>query len=539
MSPRPALAHVSLALAGGLAAALAAGCPPSPGGGADAGPSASSASTGSSPSARPAALPAPSPWSDDERKAAITAGKAVIVKHECNRCHTIDDVEPAGRSFHCTSCHEWLKGLEPGNPQRDKLVAKWGADVIGRYQKTIVHLQKVPDLTLVASRVRPDWLATYLAEPWDLRPTLEESMIRHRLTEAEVKTLVRYFAAVARAPDPYAAGYQAPALPPKPSAARLAEGRELFVSRGCAGCHTFGNVDTKVSASALAGGGMAAALAPNLRFSRERTRPDALVDWLMDPRLFAPKTLMPSMGLDRESAEKLRDFLFWGEAELKPAPSEPAVVEPAILSRPVPYEEMKEKVLGKICVHCHMNDYEKDTGPGNQGGMGYPARGLRMRTYETLVAGAKADDGARYSVLVPKKGEKLAPIVQVMLDRRREEPRDHVKAFADHERPPYPKLAVPGMPLGLPAMSDEAVSIMATWIAQGCKGPTAVTGRAGVDDGLLVPDGPIAKNEGCELREPAAKRPAWAVDAKTPGKVEKADDKPGDKPPTKAEPKKK
>lgn len=513
----------ALLVAAGAFAALLGGCPPAPTGGPDAGPSAR-ASASASAAAAPQ-LPDPSPWKDDERTAAIAAGKAVIVKHECTRCHTVDDVPPAGRSFHCTSCHEWLKGLAPGNDQYEKLAKKWGADIIGRYQKNIVHLQKVPDLTTIATRVRPDWLAKYLAEPWDLRPSIGESMIRHQLSEADVKAVVRYFAAVARAPDPYAPGFQAPAPGPRPSDTRIAEGKQLFLERACTGCHTFGNLDTKVTAETLKGAGPGAGLAINLRFVRDRTRPDALVDWLLDPKVFEPKTLMPAVGLDRAAAEKIRDFLFWGDPALEPTPPEVEPPEPKILPREVTYEEMKERTLGKVCVHCHMNDYEKDTGPGNHGGMGYPARGLRMRTYETLVEGAHGADGKRYSVLVPRKGEKLAPILQVMLDRRKEERRDHVPAFHDYERPPYPKLAVPGMPLGLPSMTDEELSILATWISRGCKGPKAQSGREGVDDGFLVPDGPLAKNQGCELRMAEKKRPAWAVDQKEPGKIEKKDEK--------------
>src|SRR5262249_14893398 len=116
----------------------------------------------------------------------------------------------------------------------------------------------------------------------------------------------------------------------------------------------------------------------------------------------------------------------------------------------------------------------------------------------------------RYSVLLPRKGETVAPILRAMLRRRVEEARDRVLPFDDRERPHYPS-APPGMPLGLPSMSDEEIAILATWIAQGCKGPTEVTGKPGIDDGYLVPDGPTAKNEGCELRAPEAKRPAWAV----------------------------
>ena len=70
-----------------------------------------------------------------------------------------------------------------------------------------------------------------------------------------------------------------------------------------------------------------------------------------------------------------------------------------------------------------------------------------------------------------------------------------------------------GMPLGLPAMTDEQFGILRAWIEQGCPGPTKVTGRPDKDDGFLVPDGPIKKNKGCELRAPADPPPKWAIRA--------------------------
>ena len=36
------------------------------------------------------------------------------------------------------------------------------------------------------------------------------------------------------------------------------------------------------------------------------------------------------------------------------------------------------------------------------------------------------------------------------------------------------------------------------------------------NDGYLVPDGPIAKNKGCELRPVEKKRPVWALASETP-----------------------
>ncbi len=488
----------------GVAAAVACGKTPPPV--VDAGGAAVSAS---------AAFVVPTvTWAGATRDEAIATGKAVLVKNECRRCHDIDDLPAPVRPNYCTSCHEFLNGLKPGEKQFEELKVRYGADILARYQKNIVHLIKVPSLTNVGRRVRADYIASFLAEPYDQRPTLEESMIRHAMTEADIKAVARYFAAVANAPDPYADDYKAPDLGKRPEQTRIDQGKQLFLGKGCVACHTFGNLATGFPRVALEGARVMNSLAPNLRYAKERTRPDVIIAWIQNAAQITPGTLMPPSGLTRSEAELVRDFLFFGDAEVRPAPPVLVPAAPKILDREVTWEEAKARTLGKVCVHCHMNDYEKDTGPGNKGGFGYHGDSLAMRTYEALVNGMMEPDGKRYSVLVPRKGETLAPVLVAMLQRRVEEQRDHVPAFEDTERLPYPKFPAKmlGMPMGLPSMTDEELSILATWIAQGCKGPTTVWGKPGVNDGLLVQDGPLKKNAGCEQRGPEHPRPKWAYD---------------------------
>lgn len=469
------------------------------------------------PVATPAATtfePPKSAWDEKVRADAIATGRAVLIKNECRRCHDIDDLPAPVRPNYCTSCHEFLHGLKPGEKQFEELKGRYGEDILARYQRNIVHLIKVPNLTNLGKRVRADYIATFLSQPYDQRPTLEESMIRHNLGEDDIKSIARYFAAVAYAPDPYAPDFKAPDLGKRPAQARIDLGKKLFLGKGCPACHTFGNVDTGITRAMLEAGRDANELAPNLRFAKDRTRPDVIVDWIENAQKIKPDTTMPPGAMTRDEAAAIRDFLFFGDPALEPTPETLVPAAPKILDREVRWEEMKARTIGKVCVHCHMNDYEKDTGPGNKGGFGYHGIGLSMRTYETLVDGAIGADGKRYSVLVARPGETLPPIVASMLERRVEEQRDHVPAFDDYERPNYP--SVPkhplGMPMGLPSMTDEEISILATWIAQGCKGPTAVWGKPGVNDGLFVPDGPLKKNSGCEQRPFEHPRPKWAFD---------------------------
>ena len=449
-------------------------------------------------------------WPEAQRNRALTDGRAAIERHQCNRCHVIDDIRPARRTDHCTSCHVWLKGLARGHRHYQLLSSRYSEEVVQRYQRNIDHYQQVPELTQVARRLKPSWIDSFLASPFDLRPMMDESMMRTNLSDADREAIVNYFAAAASVASPYGSRAPAPSREPQPSSERQRQGKELFLSRGCVRCHTFGNVDTEQSVESLREVGWPAKLAPNLRFVRDRMHRDVLVAWIEDPQQLKSGTSMPDLQLTHEQAERVADFLIWGDPELQAPPRVDGGLPP-LLSRPVPWEEVKEKVLGRICVHCHMNDHERDLGPGNEGGFGWPGSGLAMRTYETLVRGAvDAESSERYSVLEPRGESDTPPLIEVMLARRHEELRDRVAPFADHRRPVH-RSSRPGMPMGLPHIPDDEVALVRTWIEQGCPGPTTVSGMSGITDGFLVPDGPIETNEGCELRMPAEERPAWST----------------------------
>ena len=140
-----------------------------------------------------------------------------------------------------------------------------------------------------------------------------------------------------------------------------------------------------------------------------------------------------------------------------------------------------------------------------------------------LVAGMPCPDdpSTRCSVLEPREPGGVPPIIEAMMRRRHEELRDFVPAMHDHERPDYPDASVlPGMPMGLPHIPDEEVALVRTWIAQGCPGPTEVTGMPGITDGFLVPDGPIEVNTGCGVRAPSEERPEWSTHPAPPWATE-------------------
>ncbi len=397
-------------------------------------------------------------WAPDARTVALAKGGEALVRLDCVRCHAIDGLAPDARRFEA--------------------------------------FPAAPDLTRVGARIRLAWIDEYLRDPYDLRPMMDETMVRVRLTPDDRRAVVRSFAAVAEVADPYDGAPAAEPAPTPPSAARIEAGRRLFVARGCATCHTVGNVPTGRTARELEAAGLPARLAPNLRFTRERLSPDTLVAWIVDPQAFVPGTFMPDLQVSRADAEAIRDFLLYVDPALEPIPDKPSELPP-LLDRPVGWAEVKTRVFGRVCVPCHAADDERDPGPGNAGGFGYRGEDLAMRTYATLVRGGLHESGERFSVLEPEdEGETLPLVVDVMWRRRIDALRDHVPPFHDHERPPRDESGEPGMPMGLPPLGDEEVSLVRTWIAQGCPGPTVVAPSSD--------DGPIARNRGCEQRDATA-----------------------------------
>lgn len=148
-----------------------------------------------------------------------------------------------------------------------------------------------PDLSAAGNKLRPEWLAGFLAGPATIRPWLTARMPGFRLTEAETRTLADFLA-----------GLKDHALPPLPERLRfkgsieagsVEAGRRLasreFLS--CASCH-LGEERPE---------GPPEEWAPDLRVSARRLQPDWIVRWLQDPRRLAPGTKMPTYFSDESS----------------------------------------------------------------------------------------------------------------------------------------------------------------------------------------------------------------------------------------------
>jgi hypothetical protein len=117
--------------------------------------------------------------------------------------------------------------------------------------------------------------------------------------------------------------------------------------KGCASCHAFSGVPSfTVSAAPRVGtdAARAAALAPDLRFTRERFRPARLLGFLLDPKSVKPDTRMPNFDLSRDQAADIAAYVREAPLALALAPSAPSVrlpplarAEKARCADPCPY----------------------------------------------------------------------------------------------------------------------------------------------------------------------------------------------------------
>jgi len=352
------------------------------------------------------------------------AQQDAFVAGDCNRCHHVPTVADAGRTDSCQGCHVWIKAVSADPKKREKALAIF--PLWERYEKNVASYLEVPSLDAAMARLEPAWVEAYLKDPHDLRPNLPETMPRFDLDEEQVDAIVAAFAA-RRVPV---------ASTPAPDPANVERGQALFTERGCVACHTFGARHTTG----------AVPMAPDLAHTRERMHPDRVAAWIRDPQALSDQATMPALALPQDEILALRDYVLLAEPGAQPAPTFSSTVQPT--TEPVTWADVEERVFGRICVHCHMDPEQNQgrAGPGNAGGFGWPATGIELQTYEGVRSVADKIPAA----LARRASEAHRDVV----------PPGHAPARVD--RPDKP-----GMPLGLPPLSEQDTALVLGWIEQG------------------------------------------------------------------------
>lgn len=384
----------------------------------------------------PASIPALTPDAPLDATR-VEAGRALATRFECNRCHVISDLPTIPQEKHCVGCHTAIFAGE--------LDAEYGAEVTAGWRKHITHLTLVPTLTGAARRLRREWLVAYLREPHDLRPRLNSMMPRLAMTEAEAASIADWLLGHEGAAQPRATGGD------------VARGQRLLGERGCMSCHSFtgappipaSEIPVPVPPEQLA---QAMTLAPDLAHTRARLRPLDLLAWLADPAAIKPDARMPRIPLTDQERVDLAAALLDTPLTAPTPQAMPARLP--LLTRPVAYEEVEQRVFKKTCWHCHSDpDFvDGDGGPGNTGGFGFKGRGVQLGDEVGVQSGRIGDNGKRASLFAPAP-DGLPWLVSVMMARHAEVRGTTVPG-------------VRGMPLGLTPMTLEEIQLVESWIAQ-------------------------------------------------------------------------
>jgi mono/diheme cytochrome c family protein len=383
----------------------------------------------------------------------LSDAQVIFKQHQCNRCHAVAGLASPRRDLDCSGCHRDIAGAQ-GDPRRmaqgRRQYGQWDRFV----ERTSTHFQNLPPLDRM-DRFRADWLRAFLRRPHDIRPNLGESMFPTRLSDGEIETLVTSW----RSEQPRSAA--------PPDAGRLAEGARLFDEKGCGTCHLLGG------RAFIAATGFQfrflpelrpRALAPDLQHARARMNRDTVARLIREP-VFE----MPRLDISAEESSLLADFVYFTPIEERPLiQRRPPAYDPE--AKVPSYEEVDALVFRAVCIHCHGSPDlgPNDPGPGVNGGFGFPALRLSFASYVDVMNGSIDTDGNAQSIFrIGKSGE------PVLLERLR---RRYVEATRDQVRPGGVPATIsdgpPGMPLGLPALTDEQFSLVERWVRGGRPAPS-------------------------------------------------------------------
>jgi cytochrome c2 len=285
---------------------------------------------------------------NDEKKSLIE-GKRVIKKYNCSGCHqfTIDtlylkngaivqgmvkleeedtlffqlweDSERLGRKAGDTvqiATGEIERKVESEGGDMGSYIIDYHVEVEGSMAEE-AKVFTPPVLYKEGAKVQSAWLYDFLKEPIALRPWLDVRMPVFHMTGNEATALSRYFAVLENEEYPYEFiaetkdKYLQEKEKEKPGYLTMA--RHLFEHKdvNCASCHVRGDINPE---------GEPSDWAPDLSVSRQRLKPDWIVDWLLDPQLIQPGTKMPKFfregafqdifpGTPEEQAIALKDLL--------------------------------------------------------------------------------------------------------------------------------------------------------------------------------------------------------------------------------------
>ena len=143
-----------------------------------------------------------------------------------------------------------------------------------------------PNLNTQGAKTQPDWLYEFLKKPFTLRPNLMVRMPSYHLEDEKWNAIIKSF----RAMEDQTSTFEKNHIVDKESIEYHA-GKKLAEIGACESCHFIGEEFPT---------GDPPTWAPNLTLTKNRLRPDWVIDWLENPQLIMPGTKMPAPYLPTE-----------------------------------------------------------------------------------------------------------------------------------------------------------------------------------------------------------------------------------------------
>lgn len=155
-----------------------------------------------------------------------------------------------------------------------------------------------PDLSIVGSKVRRNWVFSFINDPMRHQP--QTLMLRYRLSDDENRDVVAYLMEELVDPDVSGEIPEVTYIDPK----QVARGREAFARHGCYSCHRFeGMADLpKIGPSLAAIGDRAAEPAEFKGQAINPTLPNWLYVKLREPEKLAEESRMPTYNFTEQDA---------------------------------------------------------------------------------------------------------------------------------------------------------------------------------------------------------------------------------------------
>lgn len=206
------------------------------------------------------------------------------VEASCAKCHTgVVDLPQApklnqgrelARTFGCFGCHK-VEGMSVGGEE------------IWKVGPSLEHIQ---------SKLEPDWMVRWLANPKAFRPSTHMPRIFHLSNTSDPESKAKSEVAIAGIAA-YLMKNSAPvSLESPPVQGKPEEGERLVKEIGCLGCHSVGSLAANDHGPELSGLG-------------SKVKADWLYTWLKNPKHYSPDTRMPRLRLSDEEAAHITSYL--------------------------------------------------------------------------------------------------------------------------------------------------------------------------------------------------------------------------------------